>query len=74
MLVRWQMTPSILADRSRIAGQIRIEPLDTASCLRILEGAVKVRLPALGRAIEQAIVTGTLAAYAKSAEAASRTA
>ena len=71
MEVRWEMTPSILADRTRIAGRIRIETLDGSSCLRILDGAVKVRIPLLGRTIEQAIVSGTLAAYDKSAEAAS---
>ena len=73
MTVRWEMTPSVLADRAEIQGLIRIQPLGGASCLRILDGAVKVRLPALGRAIEQAIVTSTLAAYGKSAKAASRT-
>ena len=73
MAVRWEMTPSILADRAQIGGLIRIEPLDGASCLRILDGAVKVRLPVLGRAIEQAIVRSTLLAYGKSAKAASRT-
>ena len=73
MTVRWEMTPSVLADRAKIQGLIRIEPLGKASCRRILEGAVKVRIPVLGRPIEQAIVTGTLAAYGKSAKAASRT-
>jgi hypothetical protein len=72
MEVRWEMTPSILADRVRIAGRIRIEPLDGASCLRILDGAVEVRIPIMGRTIEQAVVAGALAAYGKSAEAASR--
>ena len=72
MAVRWQMTPSVLADRAKIQGLIRIEPLRGANCLRILDGAVKVRLPPLGRAIEQAIVASTLAAYGKSAQAASR--
>ena len=72
MAVRWQMTPSVLADRAKIQGLIRIEPLRGANCLRILDGAVKVRLPPLGRAIEQAIVVSTLAAYGKSAQAASR--
>ena len=72
MAVRWEMTPSVLADRVEIQGLIRIEPLRGASSLRILDGAVKVRLPALGRAIEQAIVASTLAAYGKSAKVASR--
>jgi hypothetical protein len=73
MEVRWKMTPSILADRAQIGGRIRIEPLDEASCLRILDGVVKVRIPVMGRSIERAIVTGTLAAYGKSAKAASQT-
>ena len=73
MEVRWEMTPSVMADRAEIQGLIRIQPLGQASCLRILDGAVKVRLPLMGRAVEQAIVTSTLAAYGKSAKAASRT-
>jgi len=72
MVVRWEMTPSVLADRARIEGRIRIAPMNRGSCLRILEGVVEVRLPPLGRVIEQAIVTSTLAAYEKSAKAASR--
>jgi hypothetical protein len=71
-VVRWEMTPSLLADRTRIEGQIRIEPQDAKGCLRILDGVVEVKLPALGQAVEQAIVRSTLEAYAKSAEEASR--
>ena len=71
MVVRWEMTPSRLADRARIEGLIRIEPQDGRSCLRILDGVAEVQLPAMGRAVERAIVKGTLEAYAKSAEVAS---
>ena len=72
MEVRWRMTPSLLADRTRIEGRIRIDPLDATSCLRVLDGTVNVRLPGLGRAVERAIVSGALEAYEKSAQEASR--
>ncbi len=70
MEVRWEMKPSVLAERVRVAGVIRIEPVDQQSCLRILDGVVKVRLPGLGRLIEQAVVSGAVDAYGKSALAA----
>jgi hypothetical protein len=70
--VRWKMTPSLLADRTRIEGRIRIKPLDAGSCLRVLDGTVNVRLPGIGRAIERAIVSGALEAYERSAQEASR--
>lgn len=65
--VRWKMIPSVLADRVRIQGVIRIEPVDDRTCLRVLDGEVVVRFPGLARTIEQAIVKGAVEAYGKSA-------
>jgi hypothetical protein len=70
MDVRWKMTPFLLADRVRVEGLIRIQPVDDSSCLRILDGEVEVRIPGVGGLIEQAIVSGAVDAYGKSAIAA----
>jgi len=70
MEVRWEMQPSILADRAEIKGVIRIVPVDARTCVRILDGHVDVRLFGLRSMIEQAVVASTVDAYDKSAVAA----
>jgi hypothetical protein len=68
--VRWKITPSLLADRIDVAGAVRVEPVDSASC-RILDGQVRVRLPGAGTLVERAIVKNTVDAYAAHARVAS---
>ena len=46
MEVRWRMQPSVLPDRSRIEGTLRVEPLDAERCRRVLDGVVEVDLSA----------------------------
>jgi hypothetical protein len=70
MEVRWEMEPSILADRVRIDGVILIEPINARTCLRILDGSVEVGIVGLARVIEQAVVSSAVDAYDKSAIAA----
>jgi hypothetical protein len=70
--VRWKITPSFGASRVRIEGVVRVEPVDAASCRRILDGVVEVRFPGLGRLVERAVVATTIEAYRKSADAAAR--
>jgi hypothetical protein len=67
MAVRWRAVPSVLGDRVRVAGVVRIEPIDDGTCLRILEGEVEVRVPVLGAILERAVVSAVIEAYARSA-------
>ncbi|MBW2291333.1 MAG: DUF2505 family protein [Deltaproteobacteria bacterium] len=70
--VRWKITPGVMADRIRVEGVVRVEPMGDASCRRILDGAVRVRLPGVGTLIERTIVENTVAAYAAHALVAAR--
>jgi hypothetical protein len=70
MEVRWEMEPSILADRVQIDGVILIKPISARTCLRILDGQVKVDVPGLATVIERAVVSSAIDAYDKSAIAA----
>lgn len=65
--VRFRMVPSVLAERSRIEGTVRVEPRTDATCTRILEGVVEVGLPIVGGLLERAIVANTVDGYGKSA-------
>lgn len=66
-VVRWRMEPSVLADRIRVEGVLRVEPIDDARCRRVLEGVVEVKLLGLGALVERAVVAATVDAYARSA-------
>ena len=70
--VRFRMQPSVLGDRTRIEGVVRIEPRGSASCVRILDGVVEVNLFGFGTLVERAIVAATIDAYAKGAAAVAR--
>lgn len=70
--VRFRMQPSVLGDRTRIEGVVRIEPRGSTSCVRILDGVVEVNLFGLGTLVERAIVAATIDAYAKGAAAAAK--
>ena len=67
--VRFRMEPSVLADRVRIEGVVRIEARGRTRCVRILDGVVEVSLFGLGTLVERAIVSATIDAYAKGAAA-----
>src|SRR5512138_2897655 len=56
MEVRWRMRPSILADRSRIEGVVRVEPRGAKHCVRVLDGVVEIDVFGVGRHVERAIV------------------
>jgi hypothetical protein len=70
--VRFRMRPSVLSDRIRIEGAVRIEPREEKRCIRILDGRVEVDLFGLGRLVERAVVQSTIEAYGRSAAAVSR--
>lgn len=66
-VVRWRMTPTVLADRARIEGVVKVEPRGARGCLRVLDGDVRVGVFAVGRLIERAAVAIVVEAYAKAA-------
>ena len=72
MEVRWRMRPSVLTDRSRIEGVVRVEPRGAKRCARVLDGVVEIDLFGVGRLVERAVVAATIDAYAKGAAVASR--
>lgn len=61
-----------LPERVHIEGEVRVEPIDSRSCLRILDGVVEVRVPGIGRLIERVVVDRTVEAYGRAAELAAR--
>lgn len=65
--VRFRLTPSVLAGRSRIEGCVRVEPRDDSTCTRVLEGVVEVSVPLVGGLLERAIVANAVQGYGKSA-------
>jgi len=67
MEVRWRAVPSVLRDRTRVEGVVRVEPIDEDSCLRILEGEVEIRVPVLRRILERTVVAAAVDAYGRSA-------
>lgn len=65
--VRWRAIPSVLADRIRVEGVVRVEPAGEHACRRVLEGEVEIRLPVVGGFLERAVVKAAVEAYGKSA-------
>ena len=61
-LVRWRMTPSVMADRVRVEGVLRVEPAGRARCRRILEGTIEARLFGLGMLLERAALKELISA------------
>jgi hypothetical protein len=67
MEVRWRMRPSVLPERSRIEGCLRIEPRSAARCRRVLDGVVEIDVFGVGKLVEKAVVSAVIDAYAKAA-------
>jgi hypothetical protein len=70
--VRWRMTPSLLGDRARIEGVVRVEPTAPDRCRRVLDGVMELRLPGVAGWAERAAVKRVTDAYARGAEVAAR--
>lgn len=70
--VRWRMTPGALAERARIEGIVRIEPRGATRCVRVLDGAIEVRVFGVGGMLERAAVKMVTDAYAKGAAVAAQ--
>lgn len=65
--IRWKISLGVLGDKARFEGEVRIEPINTTSCKRILDGDITVKIFGVGGLIEKAIVSQTVEAYGKSA-------
>jgi hypothetical protein len=70
--VFWRVTPGVLSDRIELSGVVRVEPVDDGSCLRKLEGEVRVKIPGAGLWVERGLVSSIVSNYARSAEIAAR--
>jgi hypothetical protein len=62
-LVRWRMTPEILAERVRVAGELRLEPAGSRHCRRILEGEISARIFGVGALLERVAIREVVGAY-----------
>jgi hypothetical protein len=67
MEVRWRAIPSILRGRIRIEGVLCVEPVDEKTCLRIVRGEVRIRVPLVGGLLERAVVSAIVESYGRSA-------
>jgi len=56
--VRFTMKPDNYADRFRAGGSTRFEPAGDGATRRITEGDLAVRVPLVGKSVENAIVSG----------------
>ncbi len=65
--VRWRIVPTVLPDRARIEGVMRIEPRGPRCCVRILDGVVELKILGVGRLLERAAVSMVIESYAKGA-------
>jgi len=61
--VRWRMTPEVLADRVRVAGELRLEPAGRGHCKRILEGEISARVFGVGPLLERVAIREVVGAY-----------
>lgn len=61
--VRWRMTPEVLAERVRVAGELRLEPAGSRHCKRILEGEISARIFGVGPLLERAAIREVVRAY-----------
>lgn len=68
--VRFRLHPPVLADRVRVEGEVRVEPVDAGRCLRVLEGEARVRIPLLGGRVERVVAETAEDAYGKAARVA----
>lgn len=72
MELEWRMTPSVLAERVRAEGVLRVESVDAGRCRRVLDGEVGIRVLGLGGVLERTVVRAAEDAYATAAEVAAR--
>ena len=68
MSVRWSMVPAMLGKKAEFSGIVRIEAKDANSCLRILDGEVKIKILGVGKLFEKAIVNETIKSYGATAK------
>lgn len=73
-LVRWRMTPEILAERVHVAGELRLVPAGAGHCRRILEGEIRARIFGVGPLLERAAIREVVGAYDVSARVAAQVA
>lgn len=62
-VVRWRMTPTILAERVAVQGELRIEPAGKARCVRILDGDITARIFGVGGLLERAAIREVIGGY-----------
>jgi len=63
--VRFRIHPPVLAERVRVEGDVRVEPLAAGRCRRTLDAEVRVRIPVLGGRLERAVADAAERAYAR---------
>lgn len=63
----WTITPLVLPDRISGAG-VAVVTATKDGCLRIIEGDLKVRVPILGKKMEERLVADVSKSYDRSAE------
>jgi hypothetical protein len=61
----WKATPSVLADRSRIGGTVRVEDLGANRCRTTFDAAVDIKMLGLGGLIEATAEKTTTATWTK---------
>lgn len=52
-ILHWKVIPTVMADRVEASGTTRVQALSGGGCVRTVEGMMEVRLPLVGKAIEQ---------------------
>lgn len=63
----WTITPLVLADRVTGAG-VAVVTATTGGCRRVIEGDLTVRVPLLGRKMEERLVSDVSESYDRGAE------
>jgi hypothetical protein len=61
----WAVTPSVLAERSRIQGTIRAEPLGADRCRVVFQATIEIKLLGLGGVMESTGEKSTRASWSK---------
>jgi Protein of unknown function (DUF2505) len=64
---KFRVTPSTMADKTRIAGELFMESLGEKKVRRIVEFSVEVKVFVVGSVVEQKTIEDTKASYDKSA-------
>lgn len=66
--LRWSITPMVLQGRFHGEGLTRIESEPSGGCARIIEGELTVKVPIIGRKMEERLVNDVAQSYARAAE------